>query len=157
VKILVPIACALVLASCAHEVRGPAEPVTAVVGAIVVHPELDGAAAIDRDRTIIVSGGRIRSIEPSSAALPAGATVVAAKGKWVIPGLIDGHVHFFQSGNIYTRPDGADLNALVPYRQEVARNQARLPATFKVWIASGVTAPMQTMATSLPDSGAAYQ
>ena len=32
-----------------------------------------------------------------------------------------------------------DLNASRPYAQEVARNQARLDATFKVWLASGVT------------------
>ena len=127
------------LAGCAQDLRPIAEPVTAIVGANVVHPERDRTTAIERDRTIIVSGNRIRSIEPSGGPIPAGATVVDAKGKWVIPGLIDGHVHFFQSGNPYTRPDAADLNALVSYKDEVARNQARLPATFKVWIASGVT------------------
>ena len=53
--------------------------------------------------------------------------------------MIDAHVHFFQSGNLYTRPDGADFNRYRPYAEEVARNKARLPATFKVWLASGVT------------------
>ncbi len=48
-------------------------------------------------------------------------------------------MHFFQSGNLYTRPDAADFNAVVPYAQEVARNKARLDATFKVWLANGVT------------------
>ena len=48
-------------------------------------------------------------------------------------------MHFFQSGNLYTRPDAADFNAVVPYADEVARNKARLDATFKVWLASGVT------------------
>ena len=57
----------------------------------------------------------------------------------MIPGLVDSHVHFFQSGNLYTRPDAADFNAVVPYADEVARNKARLDATFKVWLASGVT------------------
>ena len=71
--------------------------------------------------------------------MPAGAQVIDGSGKWLIPGLIDAHVHFFQSGNPYTRPDAADLTAVVPYASEVARNKARLPATFKVWIASGVT------------------
>src|SRR5260221_11704726 len=60
-------------------------------------------------------------------------------GKWLIPGMIDGHVHFFQSGNLYTRPDVADFNAVMPYAREAARNKARLAATFKVWLASGVT------------------
>src|SRR5204863_1546630 len=38
-----------------------------------------------------------------------------------------------------TRPDVADFNAWMPYAKEVERNKARLPATFKVWLASGVT------------------
>jgi imidazolonepropionase-like amidohydrolase len=71
--------------------------------------------------------------------MPQGARIIDARGKWVIPGLVDSHVHFFQSGNLYTRPDAADFNAVVPYAQEVARNKARLDATFKVWLASGVT------------------
>src|SRR5256884_2614636 len=57
----------------------------------------------------------------------------------ILPGLIDSHVRCFQSGNLYTRPDVADCNAWMPYGTEVGRNKARLPATFKVWLASGVT------------------
>ncbi len=58
--------------------------------------------------------------------MPKDATRIDGDGKWLIPGMIDGHVHFFQSGNLYTRPDVADFNAVVPYAQEVARNKARL-------------------------------
>jgi imidazolonepropionase-like amidohydrolase len=71
--------------------------------------------------------------------VPAGARIIDGRGQWVTPGLIDGHVHFFQSGNLYTRPDVADFNRWMPYSKEVARNKARLPDTFKVWLASGVT------------------
>jgi len=85
-------------------------------------------------------GSRIEAIGPA-ARLPSrrGRRASTAKGKWVVPGLIDSHVHFFQSGNLYTRPDVADFNAWMPYAKEVERNKARLPATFKVWLASGVT------------------
>ena len=92
------------------------------------------------DATVLIRGDRIVAVGTSaSTKVPAGATRIDGKGRWVIPGMIDGHVHFFQSGNLYTRPDVADFNAVVPYAQEVARNKARLPATFKVWLASGVT------------------
>jgi len=112
----------------------------AIVGVTVVNPERDGAAATMADATVVISGERIVAVGPrASTAVPAGAVRIDGKDKWLIPGLIDGHVHFFQSGNLYTRPDGADFNAVVPYAQEVARNKARLPATFKVWLASGVT------------------
>jgi imidazolonepropionase-like amidohydrolase len=114
--------------------------VVAIVGATVVHPERDGAAASARDTTILISGSRIQEVGPArEVKIPAGAKVVDAKGKWVVPGLVDGHVHFFQSGNLFTRPDGADFNKVIPYAEEVKRNKARLPATFKVWLASGVT------------------
>jgi imidazolonepropionase-like amidohydrolase len=117
----------------------PAEPVTAIVGATVIHPERDNDVATP-DTTIVVRGSRIEAVGPRAATpVPRGARVIDAKGRWVIPGLIDAHVHFFQSGNLYTRPDGADFNAWMPYAKEVARNKARLPFTFRVWLASGVT------------------
>jgi imidazolonepropionase-like amidohydrolase len=118
----------------------PAESVVVITGAAVVHPERAGEAAVQRDATIVIRGERIQSVESGvTLELPQGATVIDGRGKWVIPGLIDSHVHFFQSGNLYTRPDAADLTSVVPYAEEVARNKARLDATFKVWLASGVT------------------
>src|SRR5438105_28465 len=117
-----------------------APPSIAIVGATLIHPQKDGPAAIARDQTIVVTGRRIAAVGPSDAVkVPAGAMVIDARGKWVVPGLVDGHVHFFQSGNLYTRPDAADFNKWMPYAKEVERNKARLPATFRVWLASGVT------------------
>ena len=42
---------------------------------------------------IVVDGDRIVSAQ-AGGAVPAGATVLDAKGKYVIPGLIDLHVHY---------------------------------------------------------------
>jgi len=114
--------------------------IIAIVGATVIHPDRDLPSAVAPDSTLIIAGRRIESIGPAgSTAVPAGATRIDGKGKWVVPGLIDSHVHFFQSGNLYTRPDVADFNAWMPYAKEVERNKRRLAATFKVWLASGVT------------------
>src|SRR5689334_4099584 len=110
----------------------------AIEGVTVVQPERDAAHAQMENASVVIRGDRIVAVG-QHVAIPAGATRIDGTGKWLIPGLIDGHVHFFQSGNLYTRPDAADFNAVVPYAQEVARNKARLPATFKVWLASGVT------------------
>jgi len=113
---------------------------TAIVGATVLHPELEGAGVVAPDNTILIEGNRIIAVGAAAhTRVPRGATVIDAHGKWVIPGLIDSHVHFFQSGDLYTRPDVVDLGALVPYAAEVQRNRARLPQTFKVYLASGVT------------------
>ncbi len=114
--------------------------IIAIVGATVIHPDQDLPSAVAPYSTLIIAGRRIESIGPAgSTAVPAGATRIDGKGKWVVPGLIDSHVHFFQSGNLYTRPDVADFNAWMPYAKEVERNKRRLAATFKVWLASGVT------------------
>lgn len=113
---------------------------TAIVGVTLVDPSKDEAHAATKDATVVFDGDRIVAAGPSaSVKVPKDATRIDGKGHWLIPGLTDGHVHFFQSGNLYTRPDGPDFNKVVPYAQEVARNKARLDATFKVWIASGVT------------------
>src|SRR5437016_9763620 len=114
--------------------------ITAIVGATVIHPDRDLPSAVAANSTLIIAGRRIESIGPAgSTAVPAGATRIDGQGKWVVPGLIDSHVHFFQSGNLYTRPDVADFNAWMPYAKEVERNKGRLAETFKVWLASGVT------------------
>ncbi len=127
----------LLVAACAGRIA--AHPTIAIVGVTVVPPGLDGAAAAEPDRTVVLAGDRIVAVGPATATPPDAARVIDGHGKWLIPGLVDAHVHFFQSGNPFTRPDVADFTAVVPYAKEMARTKARLPATFKVWIASGVT------------------
>ena len=134
------IAWALLLPVAGH--TNPANPqtVTVITGATIVHPSQNGPSAVEPSATILIQGDRIQLAGAGiTLELPQGAKIIDGRGKWVIPGLVDSHVHFFQSGNLYTRPDEADFNAVVPYAQEVARNKARLDATFKVWLASGVT------------------
>lgn len=45
------------------------------------------------DATITIVNGKIQSITSGMATLPTGATVYDLKGKYVMPGLIDSHVH----------------------------------------------------------------
>jgi imidazolonepropionase-like amidohydrolase len=74
----------------------PAAETRALTHATVI----DGtAAAPAADSTILIRGGRIAAVYPSaSRPVPTGATVEDLTGKWVIPGLIDAHVHL-QSGS----------------------------------------------------------
>lgn len=99
-------------------------PPTALVGATVV--DGNGGAAIP-DAVVLIRDDRIEAVGPRpSVRVPSGARVVDVTGKWIAPGLIDAHVHFFQSGGLYTRPDAIDLRAVVPYAEDVARSKARL-------------------------------
>lgn len=48
------------------------------------------------DHTLLIQGDRIVALGPShEIAIPVGATIYDAKGQYLMPGLIDAHVHFF--------------------------------------------------------------
>jgi imidazolonepropionase-like amidohydrolase len=65
--------------------------VTALVGATVV--ATDGGPAIP-DAVVLITGDRIVKVGPAaSTAVPADANIIAMKGKWLIPGLMNMHVH----------------------------------------------------------------
>lgn len=57
------------------------------------------AGRVEQAQTIVVSDGRIARIEPGYTAPPAGARAIDLKDQFVLPGLIDAHVHLLsQSG-----------------------------------------------------------
>lgn len=92
------------------------------------------------DAIVAIEGNRIARVGPSSeVTVPSGAAVVGGPDRWIVPGLIDAHVHFFQSGGLYTRPDVIDLTARVPYAKEVAAIRAAIPGTFRRYLRAGVT------------------
>jgi len=57
------------------------------------------AGSFQRDRTIVIDGACIRSVLGPNAEAPSGAHVVDCRGKYVIPGLIDAHVHLVHLAN----------------------------------------------------------
>jgi imidazolonepropionase-like amidohydrolase len=98
-----------------------------------------GRAAI-RNAAIVIENGKIRDIGArADVKVPGGAQVIDARNKWVIPGLIDAHVHISQSGGLYTRPDIIDLRKWRPYDKEVEWIKGRLAFTFEHYIMSGIT------------------
>ena len=72
--------------------QSPAEPVIVIhAGALLDRP----GAAPRGASTIIVRGNRIESIRDGHIAPPAGARLIDLKKEFVLPGLIDAHVHIF--------------------------------------------------------------
>src|SRR5437016_5460214 len=62
---------------------------------------LKGATLIDGtgrapipDSVIVIEGDKVKTVGGMQTAYPAGATVVDMSGKFVIPGLVDSHVHY---------------------------------------------------------------
>ena len=73
---------------------------------------------LKKNKTISITDGKITAINskgPSSKS----ATLINGEGKYLIPGLVDAHIHFFQSGGLYTRPDALDLTKYRSYDDEI--------------------------------------
>ncbi len=90
----------------------------------VTHAELfdSESATVHHDWSVVVEGNRIREAGPAKdVRIPAGAEIIDAKGKTILPGLWDMHVHF--SGDT----DGVlDLAAGVTSTRDLANDTDRL-------------------------------
>ena len=116
---------------------GVPAPPRAIVGGTIW--DGTGRAPI-RDGVVLVRDGRIEAVgSRRQVRVPAGVDTIDARGKWVLPGLIDTHVHFSQTGWVDGRPDALDLRAKYPYEQ-VERRLREHPEVFqRAWLACGVT------------------
>ncbi|HET6202419.1 MAG TPA: amidohydrolase family protein [Planctomycetota bacterium] len=91
------------------------------------------------DATILVEGGRVRAVgRRTEVKVPEGAEVVDLAGKFVIPGLIDGHVHFFQSSGLYARPDFLEVPDH-PYAKTVESIRKNPAPYLSAYLRAGVT------------------
>ena len=72
----------------------------ALTGVTVIDPATDSSAgSARRDQTILIEKGVIQTVGPSRfIRVPSGARRVNGRGKFVIPGLWDAHVHFMNTG-----------------------------------------------------------
>ena len=107
----------------------------ALIGGTVINPA-DGK--ITRNATVFIVNGRITDIAANMVMKFGGRTIDCA-GKFILPGYIDTHVHFFQSGDLFTRPDIVDLTKVRPYADEIASIKRNLPDTFGRYLRSGIT------------------
>jgi imidazolonepropionase-like amidohydrolase len=70
------------------------QPVTGTIAFKNVNVVPMDAARVLRDQTVIVENGRIARVGPAASVnAPANATVVDGRGKYLMPGLIDTHIH----------------------------------------------------------------
>ncbi|NML19530.1 amidohydrolase family protein [Pseudoflavitalea sp. G-6-1-2] len=87
--------------------------------------------------TVVIKGNTITAIHKKKA--PPEATVIDATGKYLMPGLTDAHVHFFQSGGLYTRPDIIDLRHVYPYEKEIKWVHDQFEDQLRRYLRNGIT------------------
>lgn len=92
------------------------------------------------DQTIIIVKDRIAAVGAGNKIkVPAGARVIDATGKYAMPGMTDAHIHFFQSGGLYTRPDAINLTRFYPYEKDQAYVKEHRADLMARYLACGVT------------------
>ncbi|MEM7018443.1 MAG: amidohydrolase family protein [Pseudomonadota bacterium] len=110
-------------------------PLIAYRGATLI--DGTGAEAIE-NATILVQRRKILAAGVA-VDIPEDVEIVDVTGKWIVPGLIDAHVHFMTSGRIYTRPGFYDLTHIVPYIEEIEWIKANISNTLRSYLCAGVT------------------
>ena len=96
---------------------------TVIVNGTAIDP---GTGKIMPNAAITIEGDHITAIKENSTDIPKkGDVVIDARGKFILPGYIDTHVHFFQSGGLFTRPDAVDLTSVRPLQGRDRDDQAQ--------------------------------
>ena len=108
----------------------------AFVGATVINP---ANSKVMPNATVVINGDKIEKVAIGKQDAAALGKQIGCADKFILPGYIDTHVHFFQSGDLFTRPDIVDLNIVRPYKDEVAWIKSHLDDTFARYLRSGIT------------------
>lgn len=91
-------------------------------------------------QTVVINNGIISNIQPApKIKVPSGVRVIDGTGKYLMPGLTDAHVHYFQSGGLYTRPDAIDLTKYHPYENEIDWVHNNMEDLLRRYIKAGIT------------------
>ena len=100
------------------------------------------------NRTVEIKDGLISKIAPSKKIkFSEDAKQVDGEGKFLIPGLTDAHIHFFQSGGLYTRPDAFDLRKYTPYEEEIEYGLNSMEEKLMRYLKNGITNVIDVGAT----------
>jgi hypothetical protein len=126
-------------------------PITAYVGASVLDPSGD---RFDSNVTIVVRGAKISAVGPAgSIAVPQGARTVRLAGHYIIPGLVNSHVHLatvavprdaraylrreLYSGVTMVRDMAGDVRLLTELKREAAQDEIIAPDIYYAALMAG--------------------
>lgn len=94
-----------------------------------------------QNAVILIEDKRITCVgTKAECAIPGGSEIINLNGKYVTPGLVDTHMHFFQTGFFDGRPDALDLNEDYPFPTVAAYQKMNPQRYYDSYLCSGVTA-----------------
>ena len=90
---------------------------------------------------IEITGDRIKQVIKYNAKIKIPDTIVemSGTGKFIMPGMVDGHIHFFQSGSLYTRPDVLNLGKFYSYENDQQWIKDNFNDLMRRYLACGIT------------------
>jgi imidazolonepropionase-like amidohydrolase len=137
-RFLLPISACLLLASVLNPRTKPSESQIVITHVTIVNP---GTSSVQPDATVVVIANRITSVSTASQlASPRTARVIDGRGRYLIPGLWDMHVHtafgdwfpggrdiilplFIANGVTGVRDMGGDVPVLFAWRKQIAAGE----------------------------------
>ena len=118
-------------------------------GLVVQHARLfdPGSGRLTPETTVVVAGNRIQAVGQGEVAVPAGAEVIDAKGKTLLPGLWDMHTHLSEDDGLL------NLAAGVTTVRDMANDIDKLQDLRKRWENGDAVGPRVLMAGFMDGPG----
>jgi imidazolonepropionase-like amidohydrolase len=100
------------------------------------------------NQTVEITKDKISNIQPSKKfKTPEKSTIIDGTGKYLTPGLTDAHVHFFQNGGLYTRPDVIDLRKEKSFEEVIEFSHNNMEDQLRRYLRNGITNVIDVGAT----------
>ncbi len=121
---------------------GPPSPSVAQTIALAGATVIDGTGAPQIPQgVVLLQGERLTCVGSAlDCPVPEDAIQVDLSGRYLVPGLVDAHVHFSQTGWIDGRPDGLSAPDLYPYLETSRYNRDHPERWYRSYLCSGITA-----------------
>jgi imidazolonepropionase-like amidohydrolase len=95
------------------------------------------------DAVVLIRDAHIEAIGPrESTSIPSGYEVVDVTERFLVPGMVDTHVHYSQTGWADGRPDAYDVRDRYPYPQTMSQLEAHPERFHRAFLAHGITAAL---------------
>lgn len=100
----------------------------------------DGNGESIQNAVIIIKDDKIINVGNNETTIPENTQIIDVSGKYIMPGLVDAHIHFFQTGFFDARPDAADLRDSIPLEEVVKYQKTHPERYYQSYLRSGITA-----------------